>query len=299
LKIIPDTKYGVTNMKIFKYIFSLMHYSWIGVFIINTAFAQYENGGNELLKRKTFQWPEGKKIAISLTFDDARTSQLDVGMPIINKHGIKATFYVSPNNMESRKKAWIQAVKDGHEIANHSLNHPCTGNFSWSRKKALENYTLEQMQAELKEANNIIEKLVGVQPKTFAYPCGQKFVGRGTNLKSYIPLIAEMFLAGRGWLDESTNDPAFCDPAQLLGTELDGLTFEQTLALIEEAKKSEHWLIFAGHDIGEPGRQTVLATTLDKLCQYASDPNNKIWMDTVEHIADYMIKFRKEHRITF
>lgn len=58
-----------------------------------------------------------------------------------------------------------------HEIGNHSLNHPCTGNFPWSRQKAIENYSLKKMRNELITANNEIKELLGVESEVFAYPC--------------------------------------------------------------------------------------------------------------------------------
>ena len=78
---------------------------------------------------------------------------------------------------------WKKAVASGHEIGNHSLHHPCSGNFVWSRKHALENYTLDSMQAEKTKANDLIQKLLGVRPNVFAYTCGQKFAGRGIDTK--------------------------------------------------------------------------------------------------------------------
>jgi len=49
------------------------------------------------------------------------------------------------------------AVLNGHEIGNHSLYHPCSGNFSWSRHKALEEYTLQKMMTELDSASKLIK----------------------------------------------------------------------------------------------------------------------------------------------
>jgi peptidoglycan/xylan/chitin deacetylase (PgdA/CDA1 family) len=236
----------------------------------------------------TFAWPEGVRGAVSLTFDDARLSQPDVGLPILDEYGVKATFYVSPEPMKKRLAAWKKAVADGHEIGNHSLRHPCTGNFPWARHKALEDYTLKQMAEELEAANAEVEGALGVRPATFAYPCGQTFVGRGTKLESYVPLVAEMFVAGRGWLGEGANDPGFCDPAQLLGMELDGLDFAAAKKLIDAAVEDGMWLVFAGHEIGEGERQTVRADTLRAICEYAKDPANGIWIDTVENVARYV-----------
>ena len=100
-----------------------------------------------------FTWPEGKTMAVSLTFDDARLSQPDKGIPILDNYGVKATFYISPGSMLNRLEAWKAAVKNGHEIGNHSILHPCSGNFLWSRSRALEDYTMERMKTELDSAS--------------------------------------------------------------------------------------------------------------------------------------------------
>jgi hypothetical protein len=97
-----------------------------------------------------------------------------------------------------------------------------------------------------------------------------------------------MFLAGRGWLGEGANDPAFCDPAQLLGMELDGLDFAAAKKLIDAAVEDGMWLVFAGHEIGDGERQTVRVDTLRAICEYASDPANGIWIDTVENVTRYV-----------
>src|SRR6267378_4769252 len=181
----------------------------------------------------SFPWPTGKRVAISLTFDDARKSQPNGGAAVLDQYGVKATFFVVPGDVKESLEGWKKVAASGHEIGNHSLVHPCSGNFPWSRSKAIENYTLEQMRSELIEANKNIESLLGIKSETFAYPCGQKFVGRGRDTKSYVPVVAELFLLGRGWLDEGPNDPAFCDFAQLTGMEMDGKDFDAILPLIE------------------------------------------------------------------
>src|SRR2546425_3566543 len=212
-----------------------------------------------------FSWPEGARAAVSLTFDDARPSQVDVGLPIFDRHGVKVTFFLVPSNAEQRLAGWKQAAAAGHEIGNHSLDHPCTGNFVWARQKALEDYTLERMRQQLLDANARLRDLLGVTPEVFAYPCGQTFVGRGLDTRSYVPLVAATFLAGRGWLGEAPNDPERCDLAQVLGMEMDGKDFEQVRPLLEQARQGRSWLVLAGHDIGEPGVQTTPGGPWEKL----------------------------------
>lgn len=235
-----------------------------------------------------FSWPQGKEAAISLSFDDGRYSQVEGGIAFLDSLNTKATFYVVPSAVEERLEGWKKAVISKHEIGNHSLYHPCSGNFVWSRKHALENYTMDSMRAELAKANDLIQKLLGVKPRVFAYPCGQKFVGRGINTKSYVPLIAEMFLSGRGYMEETANDPVFTDFAQITGIDMDGKDFEQILPIIETARKNGQWVVLAGHEMGENGSQTTRLSMLRKLIAYAQDPANKLWIAPVGTIASYI-----------
>ncbi len=240
-----------------------------------------------------FRWPEGKKAAISLTFDDARFSQVDTGTALLDKYGVKATFFVVPSSVEQRLDGWKKAVANGHEIGNHTMTHPCTGNFLWSRKNALENYSINDIQNEITECNTRIKELLGVTAEVFAYPCGQKFVGRDTNTKSYVPLISKMFILGRGWRDEALVDPLFCDLSQVSGIEMDGKSFDEILPLIEEAKKNGQWLILAGHEMGEGGVQTTQLSMLKQLIEYIQNPSNQIWIAPAGTVAEYIEKNRQ------
>ena len=235
-------------------------------------------------------WPGGARMALSLSFDDGRESQVTQGLPVFARHAAKVTLYVVPSAVERQLAGWQQAVAAGHEIGSHSLTHSCSGNFPFSRQKALEDHTIDRMRQELLDANVRIKALLGVTPRTFAYPCGQTFVGRGRETRSYVPVIAELFLAGRGWLDEAANDPSYVDLAQTTGVEMDGKDFAQIKPLLDEARKAGFWLVLAGHDIGAGGRQTTRIAMLDELLAYARDPSQGIWLATVAEAADLVAK---------
>jgi peptidoglycan/xylan/chitin deacetylase (PgdA/CDA1 family) len=243
---------------------------------------------------KAFRWPEGKRVAVSLSFDDGRASQVDIGLDVINPTGVKVTFFVNPGSeaFRSRLDGWKRAVASGHEIGSHSVSHPCTGNFPWSLHNALENYTLEQMSRQLDDANAQIERLLGVHAVTFAYPCGQKFVGRGPEMKSYVPLIGQKFLVGRGYMDEYYNDPVFCDLAQAGGIAFDDMDYIDMVKNISKAAQQRGWVIFAGHDIGQKAFQVTDTIALAALCKYMQDPANEVWVDTVKSIGEYVVKGR-------
>lgn len=235
-----------------------------------------------------FVWPEGRRGALSLTFDDARLSQVDIGMAVLDRLQTKATFYVQPSNVEKRLDGWKKMAATGHEIANHTIVHPCSGNFPWARNKALEDYSLQKMNDELVEANRQLKALLGVTPVSYAYTCGQTFVGRGLDARSYIPVVASLFLTGRSAYDETPNDPLFCDFAQLASFDMDAKSFDQLLPILEQTKKQGGWLILMGHEINKDGNQTTRLETLEKLVAYANAPENKLWNAPVVTIAKYI-----------
>ena len=241
---------------------------------------------------KVIHWPEGKRVAVSLSFDDGRASQVDKGLDVINPTGVKVTFYVNPPAVKERLDGWKRAVASGHEIGSHTMTHPCTGNFPWSRQNASENYTLEQMSQQLDETSAQIQELLGVHAVTFAYPCGQKFVGRGSETKSYVPLIGQKFLVGRGYMDEYYNDPVFCDLPQASGTAFDDMDYIDMVKKIDAAARQGGWIIFVGHDIGQKTFQVTDTIALAALCRYMQDPANGVWIDTVDHIAKYVVNQR-------
>jgi len=236
-----------------------------------------------------FSWPEGRAVAVSLSFDDARPSQIDTLLPLLNKYGVKATFYVTPQNLPPRISEWRELVAAGHEVGNHTVSHPCSINFKFCRANGLEEYSLDRMESEILDCNRQIETLLGVTPQTFAYPCGQTFVGRGTATRSYVPLIARHFIAGRGFMGEWHNAPDVCDLAQLSGRDLDQKSFAVLREWIDTAREENGWLVLAGHDAGEEDvRQVTRLDTLRALFDYVRNPANGVWLDTVAAIARYV-----------
>lgn len=241
--------------------------------------------------KRAFKWPKGKRAVVSFSFDDARASQITAGIPILEKRGVRGTFYVSPGNVEQRLDDWRRAYTRGHEIGNHTISHPCTGNFSWSRSNALEDYTLPRMAKELDGASDKIERWFGLRPATFAYPCGQTFVGRGKRLKSYVPLVASRFLIGRAYLGSTPHDPARGDLAQALSISMDRRPFKELKWEVDRALALGAWLIFVGHEVGPKTSKDLLTTwssDLDAVCRYVTDPKKKIWVDTVAAVGTHV-----------
>jgi len=239
----------------------------------------------------TFQWPGGKRAAVSLSFDDARISQIEAGIPILDAFGIRGTFYVALWGVPEAPDAWRAAAGRGHEIGNHTVNHPCSANFVWC-KNHLEDYTLEKMEREFVDAQAVIRQTLGVTPTTFAYPCGNKFVGRGADTQSYVPVVSRHFLAGRGFRDETPNNPQFCDLAQLAGVDADRHPFEILKTWIDRTIESGGWLCFVNHDVSREVNQGITPDTLRQVCDYLKN-KDEVWTDTIANIATHLSASRR------
>jgi peptidoglycan/xylan/chitin deacetylase (PgdA/CDA1 family) len=108
---------------------------------------------------------------ISITFDDGWKSQFDYALPLLDQHGLKATFYVNPGklsyfatkpNNPFMTITKIQELQNqGHEIGSHGNWHP---DFT----------TLNDAQLldEFRTSKNTLQSW-GLTRNNFAYPHGK------------------------------------------------------------------------------------------------------------------------------
>ena len=122
-------------------------------------------------------WPGGARAAVSLTYDDGLNSQLRYAVPALDSRGLKATFFVTEENMDGRVADWQAVAASGHEIADHTVDHPCSlGRFGAAQFDRLE---LRRMESFL--TRNFGDHRV----RTYAYPCGYLGLGHGDEHQRY------------------------------------------------------------------------------------------------------------------
>ncbi len=236
------------------------------------------------MERARHAWPDGCKGALSLSFDDARRSQVDLGLAILAQLDVAATFFVLPSGVNQDRRSWSEVVGAGHEVGNHTARHPCSANFAWSRRHAIEDLTLDDMAVEIDDADTWITQTFGVAPRTFAYPCGHTHVGRGSEARSFVPLVADRYLAARTFNDVAVNSPVYGDLAQVNAMCSDGLGLDQLLPILEATVDCGSWLVLGGHEVGrKPGDETTLETTLVGLVEWCRA--NGVWIDTLGNVA--------------
>lgn len=232
--------------------------------------------------------------AVSLTFDDGTDNQLDVALPLLDQHGLRATFYLHARDhlWHQRRERWQAVAAAGHEIGNHTLSHWCPDNLT-RRPGGLEERTLAEVEADLLAAQARLQQLAPQQGAwTFAYPCYSTFVGRGEARRSYVPLVAQHFLAGRAGGEYGFgNDPAVVDLACLWGLAAERMTGFEMIGLVDELAREGLWLILVFHDISG-SRLSVDRDDFLRLLEHLQRRADTIWTAPVVEIAGALAAWR-------
>ena len=241
-------------------------------------------------------WPAQREAAVSLTFDDGMASQLAVAVPTLEEHNLRGTFYINTGDEYVEKLTpWIDAATVGHEIGNHTVWHPCAHNFAFVRgdgRRTLEEMTLADMDDEIRLAQErLMEVLPLTSPNSFAYPCYQPYVGSETMHTSYVPLVAEQFVAGRG-LGEGSNHPNHCQLAYLWSYPCERRTGAELIGLVEQAASVGDWVILTFHGINE-GNLAVAESDLRTLCVHLARHSERLWAAPVATVAHRVVEWRR------
>lgn len=99
---------------------------------------------------------------VALTFDDGpHASNTPRLLDILRNRNVKATFYVIGKNVDLYPGIVRRTVAEGHEIGNHTYNHP-----------KLSSMGMAAVNQELKRTEESIVRACGVAPKTMRPPYG-------------------------------------------------------------------------------------------------------------------------------
>jgi peptidoglycan-N-acetylglucosamine deacetylase len=245
-----------------------------------------------------FAWPNGADAAISLTFDDGMRSQLDVAVPLMDSHQVHGTFYLNPKEEYRTQLApWQQVAAAGHEIGNHTVSHPCSQNFAFitdAGRRGLEQMDLVDIELEIREAGERIREVIPKQLLTsFAYPCYQPFVGRGSARTSYVPVVLRHCVAGRG-RGEQPNDPRYCDLGYLWSWPCERMSGAHMIGMVEQTAAMSRWGILTFHGIHE-GHLSVGNREFEELCSYLAKQRKRIWTAPLATVAQYVAEWQSTH----
>lgn len=177
------------------------------------------------------------KAIVSFTFDDVPRCTFDYALPILDKHAVKATFYVAGNLVKDENAKCLTVeqisslIEKGHEIGCHTYSHIKSG------KASAKVYEQDLLKNKKYFADNFKLAL-----ENFSYPNGS--VGLWNK-----PLVNRTFASARTTCFGINVNPV--DLGFLLAYKLYSSKMNQDDidALINLAVKLKGWLIFYSHDV--------------------------------------------------
>ncbi|MDO5076723.1 polysaccharide deacetylase family protein [Corynebacterium sp.] len=98
---------------------------------------------------------------VALTFDDGPGEHTRRLLSILGAHDVKATFYLVGEQVRGNRALTNRMAKAGHQIGNHSWNHP-----------DLSQQSPEVIRQQLVDTNELIAEVTGVTPHTMRPPYG-------------------------------------------------------------------------------------------------------------------------------
>ncbi|PWF42048.1 polysaccharide deacetylase [Massilia glaciei] len=242
------------------------------------------------MAQSSFQWPANIKAAVSLAYDDALDSQLDVAIPALNKHRLKASFYLQLSNpsVGARMAEWRAAALGGHELGNHTLFHQCSGaqpDRAWVQAhRDLESTSVAQMKDQILLANAMLYAIDGKRARTFTAPCGDRRA-RGVN---YLDSIKDDFVAIKAGAGSAvTPSMAALDLHAVNVHAPVGMSGKQLIDLVKAAAAQGTMLNLTFHGVGGD-YLTTSRQAHEELLAYLSTNRDTIWTDTFLNIATFV-----------
>ena len=222
----------------------------------------------------------GFKAAVTYTYDDAQPSHIQ-HYDALQATGVPMTFYFSSNVnwIPNSEQVWAQAVKDGHEIGNHTVSHPYANLTGSCFGKPL-----ESVEAEIDECTKyIVENFGQSDVWTMAAPFGD--IGWKNSAKSRFFLNRGV---GGSMIAPNDNSDPHNLPCYMANA---GETAEKFNSLIDTAQSGGRWLVFLFHTITPTMDNWYAPVEITEITNSVNHAKNlgDVWIGTLVDVGAYWI----------
>ncbi len=223
------------------------------------------------------KWPHGARAAVVLTYDDALRSQLDNAVPQLDAAGFKGTFFLSGTLQQEDVERWRKVAASGHELANHSVFHPCArGTFDMPEQYNNERYSVRTILTEIRVMNTMLHAIDGgTELRTYATPCGQSVVGDGDYVSALRTAGLVKYVRGTGGPGNGPIDP-FNVPGMFFPETVTGADL---IAFVENAHTRGGLAVLGFHGVGGDYLK-VSAEAHKALVDYLKAHQDVFWVTT-------------------
>lgn len=242
-----------------------------------------------------------KKAIICLTYDDGLETQLTTVLPQLDSMGFMATFFLPSIQGSSQSDiigqtpeavlGWTNAAKHGHELANHTLFHPCPENIGWDKSVAIDNYTIDRLITEVRTQNILLSLLDPARKKrAFAFPCNNAFIGTIDYPKVLKEKGLITFARAGGDSNSVITDFKHLDKIKVPSWHVwTGTTLQQLIAFAEKVKKSGGLGVYQFHGVGG-NIFSITPETHKAFLKYLKEHQDEYRITTFSEAIEYISK---------
>lgn len=220
------------------------------------------------------------KACVSLTFDDGLPCQYETAIPMMNRYGLRGTFFVivdppEPYVKEFAVDVWRDALQHGHEIGSHSVTH--------CRAATLNHQTAYRETAVSRE---FLQRQLRVPVTSYAHPFtdAPEFIQAALKSSGYVCARGGRVARENKFVVKGDGVKPFNIPCYHVneGTFKDDVIFGP----LEEAIRRQAWVTLMFHAVEDPhGWDNVTAASFEKLLKYLHE--NKHQLDTLGFTQAY------------
>ena len=221
------------------------------------------------------RWPGNRQAAIALTYDDALESQLDVAIPQLDAAELKGTFFLMGRQVGHRVPDWRRASSRGHELGNHTVNHPCArGTYEMPAQYTSEAYTVDLLMTEIRVMNGFLQAMDNRPVHPFATPCGQNLAGG----QDYLAPLQQAKLA-------TYIRDARTMPQSVLYTSFTETSGADMIRWVEDVRRAGAAGVIVFHGVGGDYLSVSREAHLE-LVGYLNARRHEIWTATFSEVMD-------------
>jgi peptidoglycan/xylan/chitin deacetylase (PgdA/CDA1 family) len=205
---------------------------------------------------------------VSFTFDDFPRSALTVGGPILKNYGVCGTYYAAMGLMEAVNGLGKQfcaedlaiLLAQGHELGSHTFGH-----------LSARSTPLEQFVADALKGKAAVEQITGGErPHSFSYPYGHVSLRVKRRL-------GRAYASCRGIVPGVNHWPVDLNLLKANSVYHHAFNPGRFQRLLEEATRTDGWLIFYTHDVSEsPSDFGCTPAELERLVQLVSQTGARV-----------------------
>lgn len=132
---------------------------------------------------------EGDAHKVYLTFDGGPDENTDKILDVLDKYGVKATFFVVGDDSKDMQEVYKRIVKDGHTLGMHSF----------SNKYSIIYASTEAFEQDFDKISSYLKDVTGVNSLYYRFPGGSSNEISNVNMAEFVRILNEKGITYFDW----------------------------------------------------------------------------------------------------